>query len=104
MSNSAQSISAFHAKYFAWELSRKRSSSEEDRLCQSLFDASVDLKLWDPQGELTIIARPHRSARNANDFIQERDPNTPRRSPGTYTSASSAGTYKPCQMVRSLSR
>lgn len=38
-------------------------------------------KLWDQQGELTSITRPHRPARNASDFIQERDPNNPRRSP-----------------------
>ena len=34
---------AHHAKYFAWELTRRRAASEEDRLAQSLFDASVDL-------------------------------------------------------------
>jgi SNF2 family DNA or RNA helicase len=36
-------ITAHHAKYFAWELTRRRAASEEDRLAQSLFDASVDL-------------------------------------------------------------
>ena len=35
---------AHHAKYFAWELTRRRAASEEDRLAQSLFDASVDLR------------------------------------------------------------
>ena len=35
---------AHHAKYFAWELTRRRAASEEDRLAQSLFDASVRLQ------------------------------------------------------------
>ncbi len=58
MSNSAQSISAFHAKYFAWELSRKRSSSEEDRLSQSLFDASVDLNPHQIDAALFALQNP----------------------------------------------
>ena len=39
----AAGTTAQHAKYFAWELTRRRAASEEDRLAQSLFDASVDL-------------------------------------------------------------
>jgi hypothetical protein len=58
VSNSAQSISAFHAKYFAWELSRKRSSSEEDRLSQSLFDASVDLNPHQIDAALFALQNP----------------------------------------------
>ena len=34
---------AYHARYFAYELTRQRSSNAEDRLSQSLFDAAVDL-------------------------------------------------------------
>lgn len=36
-------ITPWHAKYFAWELSRRRAASEEGRFSQSLFDAGVDL-------------------------------------------------------------
>lgn len=39
----AAHTTAHHAKYFAWELTRRRAASEEDRLVQSLFDVSVDL-------------------------------------------------------------
>lgn len=34
---------AYHARYFAYELTRQRSSHAEDRLSRSLFDAAVDL-------------------------------------------------------------
>jgi len=34
---------AYHARYFAYELTRQRPSNAEDRLSQSLFDAAVDL-------------------------------------------------------------
>jgi hypothetical protein len=34
---------AYHAKYFAHELTRRRPSGADDRLSQSLFDAAVDL-------------------------------------------------------------
>jgi SNF2 family DNA or RNA helicase len=33
----------FHAKYFAWELSRQRSGGDVDRLSHSLFDSTIDL-------------------------------------------------------------
>lgn len=46
-----------HAKYFAWELTRRRAASEEDRLAQSLFDASVDLNACSKTS-----ARPRRSS------------------------------------------
>lgn len=36
-------LTPHHAKYFAWELTRRRAANEEDRPSQSLFDASVDL-------------------------------------------------------------
>ena len=38
-----EQISVFHGKYYAWELTRRRAAGEEDRIAQSLFDASVDL-------------------------------------------------------------
>ena len=34
---------AYHARYFANDLTRRRPSGAEDRLSQSLFDAAVDL-------------------------------------------------------------
>ena len=43
MAEGIQGITPYHAKYFAWELTRRRAASEDDRLSQSLFDASVDL-------------------------------------------------------------
>ena len=38
-----QSITDYHAKYFAWELTRRRTGGDVDRISQSLFDATVDL-------------------------------------------------------------
>src|SRR3546814_7275613 len=37
-------ISAYHAKYYAHELTRRHAADGVDRLSQSLFDASVDRK------------------------------------------------------------
>lgn len=36
-------ITQFHAKYYAWELTRRRRGGDIDRISQSLFDAAVDL-------------------------------------------------------------
>lgn len=36
-------FTAYHAKYFAHDLTRRRASNDDERLTQSLFDASVDL-------------------------------------------------------------
>lgn len=36
-------IIEYHAKYFAYELTRRRRGGSEDRIAQSLFDSSVDL-------------------------------------------------------------
>lgn len=36
-------ITQYHAKYFAWELTRRRRGGDLDRISQSLFDAAVDL-------------------------------------------------------------
>ena len=49
---------AHHAKYFAWELTRRRAASEEDRLAQSLFDASVDLNPQQIDAELFALNNP----------------------------------------------
>lgn len=52
------STSAHHAKYFAWELTRRRAASEEDRLSQSLFDASVDLNPHQIDAALFALNNP----------------------------------------------
>jgi SNF2 family DNA or RNA helicase len=49
---------AHHAKYFAWELTRRRAASEEDRLAQSLFDASVDLNPHQIDAALFALSNP----------------------------------------------
>lgn len=36
-------ISPYHAKYFAYELTRRRRGGDMERIGQSLFDASIDL-------------------------------------------------------------
>lgn len=36
-------ITPYHAKYYAWELTRRRRGGDLDRISQSLFDAAVDL-------------------------------------------------------------
>ncbi len=36
-------LTAHQAKYFAWELTRRRRGGDADRISQSLFDAAVDL-------------------------------------------------------------
>ena len=36
-------ITDHQAKYFAWELTRRRRGGDLDRIAQSLFDAAVDL-------------------------------------------------------------
>jgi superfamily II DNA or RNA helicase len=41
--NNNANISPFHAKYYAWELTRRRRGGDIDRISQSLFDAAVDL-------------------------------------------------------------
>ncbi len=46
-------ISAYHAKYYAHELTRRHAADGVDRLSQSLFDASVDLNPH--QIELVLI-------------------------------------------------
>lgn len=52
------SLTPHHAKYFAWELTRRRAASEEDRLSQSLFDASVDLNPHQIDAALFALHNP----------------------------------------------
>ena len=54
----AAGTTAHHAKYFAWELTRRRAASEEDRLAQSLFDASVDLNPHQIDAALFALNNP----------------------------------------------
>ena len=54
----AAHTTAHHAKYFAWELTRRRAASEEDRLVQSLFDASVDLNPHQIDAALFALKNP----------------------------------------------
>jgi SNF2 family DNA or RNA helicase len=51
-------ITPHHAKYYAWELTRRRAASEEDRLSQSLFDASVDLNPHQIDAALFALNNP----------------------------------------------
>ncbi len=51
-------ITNHHAKYYAWELTRKRAAHEEDRLSQSLFDASVDLNPHQIDAALFALNNP----------------------------------------------
>ena len=58
MAESIQGITPHHAKYFAWELTRRRAASEDDRLSQSLFDASVDLNPHQIDAALFALNNP----------------------------------------------
>ena len=51
-------ISAYHAKYFAHELTRRGASDGVDRLSQSLFDASVDLNPHQIEAALFALRNP----------------------------------------------
>lgn len=51
-------ISAYHAKYYAHELTRRHSSEGVDRLSQSLFDASVDLNPHQIEAALFALRNP----------------------------------------------
>jgi hypothetical protein len=53
-------MTSHHANYFAWELTRRRAASEEDRLAQSLFDASVDLNPHQTDAALFALNNPLR--------------------------------------------
>ena len=51
-------ISAYHAKYFAYELTRRHDADGVDRLSQSLFDASVDLNPHQIDAALFALRNP----------------------------------------------
>ena len=51
-------ISAYHAKYFAHELTRRHAANGVDRLSQSLFDASVDLNPHQIEAALFALRNP----------------------------------------------
>jgi SNF2 family DNA or RNA helicase len=51
-------LTAFHAKYFAHELTRQRPSADIDRLSMSLFDASVDLNPHQIEAAMFALKSP----------------------------------------------
>jgi len=51
-------ISAYHAKYYAHELTRRHAADGVDRLSQSLFDASVDLNPHQIEVALFALRNP----------------------------------------------
>jgi hypothetical protein len=51
-------ITAYHAKYYAWELTRRRRGGDVDRISQSLFDASVDLNPHQIDAALFALQNP----------------------------------------------
>ena len=51
-------VTAQHAKYFAHELSARRSSAVVDRLTASLFDAAVDLNPHQIEAALAVLRSP----------------------------------------------
>lgn len=51
-------ITAYHAKYFAYELTRRHEADGVDRLSQSLFDASVDLNPHQIDAALFALRNP----------------------------------------------
>ena len=51
-------VTEYHAKYYAWALTRKRCGGDIDRLSQSLFDASVDLNPHQIDAALFALQNP----------------------------------------------
>jgi hypothetical protein len=51
-------VSPYHAKYFAYELTRRHDADGVDRLSQSLFDASVDLNPHQIDAALFALRNP----------------------------------------------
>ena len=51
-------ISAYHAKYYAHELTRRHAADDVDRLSLSLFDASVDLNPHQIEAALFALRNP----------------------------------------------
>jgi SNF2 family DNA or RNA helicase len=52
------SITAYHAKYYAYELTKRHADRGVDRLSQSLFDASVDLNPHQIEAALFAMRNP----------------------------------------------
>lgn len=51
-------ITSFHAKYFAYDLTRQHAANDVGRLSQSLFDASVDLNPHQIEAALFALRSP----------------------------------------------
>jgi superfamily II DNA/RNA helicase len=51
-------ITAFHAKYFGYDLTRRHGANDVDRLSRSLFDASVDLNPHQIEAALFALRSP----------------------------------------------
>jgi len=51
-------ITAYHAKYYAHELTRRHAADGVDRLSQSLFDANVDLNPHQIEATLFALRNP----------------------------------------------
>src|SRR5271166_6082906 len=51
-------LTAYHARYFAHELTRRRPSADVDRLSMSLFDACVDLNPHQIEAALFALKSP----------------------------------------------
>src|SRR5947207_6785390 len=49
---------AYHARYFAHELTRRRPAADVDRLSMSLFDASVDLNPHQIEAAMFALKSP----------------------------------------------
>ena len=45
-------------KYFAWEITKKRSATDADRLSQSLFDAQVNINTHQIEAALFDLNNP----------------------------------------------
>ncbi len=56
--NSQNLITPFHAKYFAYDLTRQHAANDVGRLSQSLFDASVDLNPHQIEAALFALRSP----------------------------------------------
>jgi len=56
--NSHKYITPFHAKYFAYELTRRHGANDVGRLSQSLFDAGVDLNPHQIEAALFALRSP----------------------------------------------
>jgi SNF2 family DNA or RNA helicase len=51
-------ITAFHAKYYAYLLTKRHAANDVNRLSQSLFDASVDLNPHQIEAALFALRSP----------------------------------------------